>query len=80
LIRNICLAFGPLIGRVFYTLLLTVLQPERFDKASQAAAYLGEIHVESQSDPQVSSLPRLSKAGEVVILDQLFMAAMADVS
>lgn len=67
------------IGRVVSTLLLPVLQPGRFDKASQAAAYLGVVPVEYQSGSSVNSPPRLSKAGEAVIRAKLYMAAITAV-
>ncbi len=61
------------------TLLLPVLQPERFDTASQAAAYLGVVPVEYQSGTRVNSPPRLSKAGEAIIRAKLYMAAITAV-
>ena len=67
------------IGHVMSTLLLPVLQPGRFDKAPQVAAYLGVIPVEHQSGTSVNGRPHLSKAGDATIRAKLYMAAITAV-
>jgi len=64
------------IGHVMSTLLLPVLQPGRFDKAPQVAAYLGVIPVEHQSGTSINGRPHLSKAGDATIRAKLYMAAI----
>lgn len=66
----------PSIGHVMSTLLLPVLQPERFDKAPQAAAYIGVVPVEHQSGTSVNGRSHLSKAGDATIRAKLYMAAI----
>jgi transposase len=67
------------IGPVLSTLLLPILQPGRFEKAPQAAAYIGVVPVEYQSGTSVNGRPRLSKAGDAVIRAKLYMAAIVAV-
>jgi len=67
------------IGPVVSALLLSVLQPGRFETAPQVAAYLGVVPVEYQSGSSVSGRPRLSKAGDANIRAKLYMAAIVAV-
>lgn len=67
------------IGPVLSALLLPILQPGRFDKAPQAAAYIGVVPIEYQSGTSVNGRPRLSKAGDAVIRAKLYMAAIVAV-
>ena len=64
------------VGPVVSTRLLPVLQPGRFEKASQAAAYLGVVPVEHQSGSSVNGRPRLSKSGDSNLRAKLYMAAI----
>ena len=64
------------VGPVVSTLLLPVLQPGRFEKAPQAAAYLGVVPVEHQSGSSVNGRPRLSKSGDSNLRAKLYMAAI----
>ena len=68
------------IGVVVSALLLPVLRPGRFDKASQVAAYLGLVPVEYQSGSSVKGRPHLSKAGDGLIRAKLYMAAVTAIS
>ena len=60
------------VGPVVSTLLLPVLQPGRFEKAAQAAAYLGVVPVEHQSGSSVNGRPRLSKSGDSNLRAKLY--------
>jgi transposase len=64
------------VGPVISAMVLAVLQPDKFDSAPQAAAYLGLVPVEHQSGSSVSKRPRLSKAGNSVFRSKLYMAAV----
>ncbi len=66
----------PAIGTVLSTLLLAILQRNRFQSARQAAAYLGVVPVTEESGTSIKKRPRLSKTGNPTIRAKLYMAAV----
>jgi len=64
---------GPTLATVMVALLY---HGERFDKASQVAAYAGLIPLEHQSGSSVRKPPRLSKAGPAQLRAKLYMPAL----
>lgn len=64
------------VGPVLSAVMLGVLQPDRFDSAAKAAAYLGLSPVEHQSGSSVSKRSRLSKHGSGFVRGKLYMPAV----
>jgi transposase len=65
-------AIGPVISRT----MVAVIHSRAFTRASQVAAFLGLIPMESQSGTSVYSPPRLSKRGDARVRGKLYMAAV----
>lgn len=66
----------PAIGEKTGLLMLSLFHSHQFEKASQAAAYVGLVPVHFQSGSSVNKRSRLSKAGSSKIRAGLFMAAL----
>jgi transposase len=66
----------PGVGAAVVRVLLPILQPERFDSARQAAAYLGLVPIERQSGTSVKGRSRLSKAGDSRVRATLYLPAL----
>jgi transposase len=67
----------PGVGPRTSTLMLCVLSRSTFDRAGQAAAYLGLVPVQRQSGTSVRGRPRLSKNGPARARATLYMAAVS---
>lgn len=66
----------PSVGKKTGLLMLSLLRSRNFEKASQAAAYVGVIPTHFQSGSSVNKQSRLSKAGSSRIRAGLFMPAV----
>lgn len=66
----------PAIGERTGLLMLGLFHSHQFDKASQAAAYVGVVPVQYQSGSSVKRRSRMSKAGSSKVRAGLYMAAV----
>ena len=66
----------PAVGHKVGAQMLVVLRGQDFQRAEQAAAYLGVVPIERQSGTSVHGRPRLSKAGPSRVRKLLSMAAI----
>lgn len=66
----------PAIGERTGLLMLGLFHSHQFDKASQAAAYVGLVPVQYQSGSSVKRCSRMSKAGPSKVRAGLYMAAI----
>ena len=66
----------PAVGDKVGSRMLVVLRGQDFQRAEQAAAYLGVVPIERQSGTSVHGRPRLSKAGPSKVRKVLYMAAI----
>ncbi len=69
----------PAVGDKTAFRMLSLLRSRQFQRASQAAAFVGLIPIEHQSGTSVHKRPRLSKAGNPRIRAALYMAAVVAV-
>lgn len=67
----------PAIGKQSGALMLALFHSHKFEKASQAAAYVGLVPVHHQSGSSVNKQSHLSKAGDGKIRTVLYMAALS---
>jgi transposase len=67
----------PAVGHKTANRMLCVLHSRRFERASQAAAFVGLVPIEHESGSSVRKRPRLSKAGNTKLRAALYMAAVA---
>lgn len=65
-------AVGPVVGQQ----MVAVLRSRAFTAATQAAAFMGVVPIESESGTSVKRPPRLSKRGDSRIRAKLYMAAV----
>ena len=66
----------PGIGPVLSRHLVATYRSRRFTKASQMAAYLGVVPIQSQSGTSVNKPPRMSKVGPAHLRAKLYMPAV----
>lgn len=67
----------PGVGPIIAQQMVAVIRSRSFNRASQCAAFLGLIPIESKSGSSVYSPPRLSKRGDGRVRGKLYMAAIA---